>query len=156
MKYLKTFENKSMEEQIELLNDLINENPLHKDNDFYMFIGRNEFKEDIDGRFRKTLEIERMIKITPDEKSINSMIGLQTRSKFSSDSKLYNIYIPHDKVEIYNQKIMMVKAPVVNEVKKEVKTNVTTKEKQKKEKQKKEQQTKKVTTKKEPIIYSVK
>ena len=33
-----------------------------------MFIGRNEFKEDIDGRFRKTLEIERMIKITPDEK----------------------------------------------------------------------------------------
>ena len=68
-----------------------------------------------------------------------------------TDSKLYNIYIPHDKVEIYNQKIMMVKAPVVNEVKKEVKTNVTTKEKQKKE-----QQTKKVTTKKEPIIYSVK
>ena len=94
MKYLKTFEKISMEEQIELLNDLINENPLHKDNDFYMFIGRNEFKEDIDGRFRKTLEIERMIKITPDEKSINSMIGLQTRSKFSSDSKLYNIWLP--------------------------------------------------------------
>lgn len=37
MKYLKTFEKISMEEQIELLNDLINENPLHKDNDFYMF-----------------------------------------------------------------------------------------------------------------------
>lgn len=35
-----------------------------------------------------------MIKITPDEKSINSMIGLQTRSKFSSDSKLYNIWLP--------------------------------------------------------------
>lgn len=94
MKYLKTFEKISMEEQIELLNDLINENPLHKDNDFYMFIGRNEFKEDIDGRFRKTLEIERMIKITPDEKSINLMNGLRKRSLFQTDSKLYNIWLP--------------------------------------------------------------
>lgn len=81
-------------------------------------------------------------------RSINKHIK---KEALPTDSKLYNIYIPHDKVEIYNQKIMMVKAPVVNEVKKEVKTNVTTKEKQKKE-----QQTKKVTTKKEPIIYSVK
>lgn len=94
MKYLKTFENKSMEEQIELLNDLINENPLHIDHDFYLFIGKYDFIEDKDNRYRKTLEIERMIKITPDEKSINLMNGLRKRSLFQTDSKLYNIWLP--------------------------------------------------------------
>jgi hypothetical protein len=94
MKYLKTYEKKSMEELIELLNDLINENPLHKDHDFYIFIGKNNFIEEEDGKFRKTLEIERMIKITPDEKSIMSMNGLRQRSLFQTDSKLYNIWLP--------------------------------------------------------------
>lgn len=94
MKYLKTFENKSMEEQIDLLNDLINENPLHIDHDFYVFLGKYIFIEEKDDRYRKTLEIERMIKITPDEKSIKMMVGLQQRSLFQTDSKLYHIWLP--------------------------------------------------------------
>lgn len=94
MKYLKTFENKSMEEQIDLLKDLINENPLHIDHDFYVFLGKYDFIEEKDGRYKKTLEIERMIKITPDEKSIKMMAGLQQRSLFQTDSKLYNIWLP--------------------------------------------------------------
>ncbi len=80
-------------------------------------------------------------------RSINKHIK---KESLPTDSKLYNIYIPHDKVEAYNQKIMIVKAPVVTEVKKDVKKNVNSKENNK------VPQTKKITTKKEPIIYIVK
>ncbi|MCK9417523.1 hypothetical protein M0Q97_12855 [Candidatus Dojkabacteria bacterium] len=96
MKYLKTFENKSIDEEIELLNDLLNENPLHTDNDFYIFIGKDDFKENKDGSYRKTLEIERMIKIEADQSSIGAMKGLALRCKFQIDSTLYHIWLPKE------------------------------------------------------------
>jgi len=46
-------------------------------------------------------------------KSINKHIKKET---LPTDSKLYNIYIPHNKVEIYNQKILFVK-PIKQEIK---------------------------------------
>lgn len=98
MKYIKKYETskESMEEKIELLNDLILENPLHIDHDFYLFIAKDDFKKQDDGSYKKGLDIERMIKITPDEKSINMMVGLQKRSLFQIDSKLYNIWLPKE------------------------------------------------------------
>lgn len=68
-------------------------------------------------------------------KSINKHIKKET---LPTDSKLYNIYIPHNKVDVYNQKILFVKP-----IKEEVKTKETTK---------------KVfeTKKNKPIIYIVK
>lgn len=68
-------------------------------------------------------------------KSINKHIKKET---LPTDSKLYNIYIPHNKVDVYNQKILFVKP-----IKEEVKTK---------------ESTKKVfeTKKNKPIIYIVK
>lgn len=96
MKHLKKFENTSDDEQVDLLNDLINENPLHEDNDFYIFIGKDEFKENKDGSYRKTIEIERMVKIEADLSSIGAMNGLTLRSRFQSNSKLYHIWLPKE------------------------------------------------------------
>jgi hypothetical protein len=97
MKHLKTFEAKqSKEDQIELLKDLLMENPQYETHDFYIFIGRNDFKEEKDGRYKKTIEIENMVKITPDENSLGAMAGLDMRARFQTDSKIYHIWLPKE------------------------------------------------------------
>ena len=82
------------ETQIEILQDLINENPLSKDHDFYIFLGSDKFKETKDGLYKKVLEIERMVRITPDIQSIGAMKGMQMRAMVQQGVKLYHIWLP--------------------------------------------------------------
>lgn len=98
MKYIKKFEaNKENDDnEVEVLRDVLMENPSYNTHDFYMFIGRPEFKEEEDGRYRKTLEIERMMKITPDQESIGTMKGLTMRARFDPSSTVYHIWLPKD------------------------------------------------------------
>lgn len=103
MKHLKKFERYgdkddklSKQAQIDVLEDLLKANPLSKDHDFYIFIGRNTFEEAKDGLYKKVLEIENMVKITPDANSIAAMSGVQLRAKFQPDSKLYHIWLPKE------------------------------------------------------------
>lgn len=95
MKHLKTFEDK-LDDQEEILKDIFSKNPIRKTHDFYMFIGRDDFKEDKDGLYKKSLEIERMIRITPDKESITASAGLEMRARFQHDSKLYHIWLPKE------------------------------------------------------------
>lgn len=107
MKHLKKFESswederqekKETEEeiQIEILRNSIEQNPLSEDNDFYIFLAGDRFEEDEDGRYRKTLDIENMVRITPDMKSIGAMQGLQMRARFQQGVKLYSIWLPKE------------------------------------------------------------
>lgn len=95
MKHIKHLE-QNVEYSPDLLWELLNENPLSKDNDFYLFIGKDDFKEDKGGLYKKTLYIERMVRITPDQNSIQSMKGMELRARFQFDSKLYHIWITKD------------------------------------------------------------
>ena len=93
MKHVKEFENS---ENVDFLADLIKENPLSKDNDFYMFIGKPDFTETENGLYKKTTYIENMVRITPDENSIHSANLLHIRVKFQTDSYVYHIWLPKD------------------------------------------------------------
>lgn len=100
MKYIKTFEITSEEQKakdldrIDLLRDLLQQNPDHETHDFYIFIGREDFKEEKNGLYKKSIEIENMVRITPDASSVTAMAGLEMRARFKHDSKLYNIWLP--------------------------------------------------------------
>jgi len=97
MKHLKTFEARwKPEEQVDLFAELLNENPLSEDNDFYMFIAKDTFKEAKGGLYKKTLEIENMVRMTPDVQSIMASKGLEMRAMVQIDSKLYHIWLPKD------------------------------------------------------------
>lgn len=102
MKHLKKFE--SEEDQVELLSDLIKENPLSEDHDFYMFIAGEHFSETKNGLYKKTIEIENMVRITPDKKSISAAKGLEMRIKFQHNSALYHIWLPQDIRELVEGK----------------------------------------------------
>lgn len=80
-------------DQVELMGELFNENPMFEEHDLYMFVGRDEFKEDDDGRYTKKLEIENMVKIKPDESSLSVGWGLNMRAKFQG-GKVYHIWLP--------------------------------------------------------------
>lgn len=101
MKHIKKFEsslNKEEQEkrkdQVELTGELLSENPMSKDNDLYIFVGRDDFREDKDGRFTKTLEIENMVKITP-ENAVHTEWGLSMRARFQG-GKVYHIWLPKE------------------------------------------------------------
>jgi len=100
MRYIKEFEAKKTDEDREkdvtLLDDLIKENPISKTHDFYIFIGRDSFIEDKDGLYKKSVEIENMVKITSDKKSISAIQGLEMRARFNPESSLYHIWLPKD------------------------------------------------------------
>lgn len=103
MRYIKKFEalnkedrQKKEKEQIDLLRDLLMENPDYDTHDFYLFIGRDTFREDKDGRYTKTLEIEKMVKITPDSSSLGAMNGMKMRAMAQQDSTLYHIWLPKE------------------------------------------------------------
>lgn len=98
MKHIRTFEanKKNDVDEVELLHNLLMENPNYKTHDFYIFIGRPEFKEEDDGRYRKTIEIEKMVKITPDSASVGAMKGLTIRANFDPNSTLYHIWLPKE------------------------------------------------------------
>jgi hypothetical protein len=95
MKYIKLFEDKD-DNDLELLTDLIDENPLSKTHDFYIFIAGDKFEETKNGLYKKNLNIENMVRITPDKKSLGAMKGLQLRANFQHDSRLYHIWLPQE------------------------------------------------------------
>jgi len=96
MKYIKTYEKRSEEVSADLLADLLNENPLSETHDFYIFLAGEKFEEDENGKYDKKLNIENMIRITPDVKSVGSMKGLQMRAMFQQNVKLYHIWLPQE------------------------------------------------------------
>jgi hypothetical protein len=67
-----------------------------KNNDQYVFIGRPKFAEEPDGKFRKTLEIEKLVKV--DRFDINAHQTISTmkiRARFQgSDGDVYTITLP--------------------------------------------------------------
>ena len=77
-----------------IFKDVIAENPNYKTHDFYIFIAKDDYREDEDGRYSKTIDIENMVKITPDAQSISAMTGMQLRVRFNPDSTLYHIWLP--------------------------------------------------------------
>ena len=104
MKHLELFEayktpeevEKERKEKVEILKDLLDENPLHVDHDFFMFIGRDSFIEEPDGRYKKSIEIENMVKITPDSNTIFSISGLELRARFNPESTVYHLWLPKE------------------------------------------------------------
>jgi hypothetical protein len=97
MKYLKQFEDrKDSIFNEDFLKDILDNNPIAKDHDFYLFIAKDTFVKDDDGRYTKSLDIERMIKISGDKNSIANMQGMQLRIRFQNDSKLYYIWLPKE------------------------------------------------------------
>lgn len=97
MKYLKKFEAKEdINDKIGLLKDLMKENPIHKTHDFYIFIASDDFKESKDGLYKKTIDIENMVRITPDGHSVAAMQGMEMRVRFNPQSSLYHIWLPKD------------------------------------------------------------
>ena len=97
MKYLKRFNEN--QDQVDLLRTLINENPQQETHDFYIFIGRDKFIEEPkgSGKYIKSLEIERMIRITPDENSIGASKMMDLRARYQGDgSKVYHIWLPQE------------------------------------------------------------
>lgn len=95
MKYLNKYENfKEEENDDDLFDDLISENPFHETHDFYIFIGRDKFVENEDGTYKKTLEIENMVKITKETYKYIGMMNMRTR--FQPDTKLYHIWLPKE------------------------------------------------------------
>lgn len=95
MKHVKAYEKEDKtSENIELLGDLLKENPLSKDNDFYMFIAGSKFIETDNGLYKKKLDIENMVRITPDANGLSAMNFLPMRARFQTDCKLYHIWLP--------------------------------------------------------------
>ena len=97
MKYIKTFEERSStKDDIELLKDLLMENPLYDTHDFFIFLASDDFQESEGGLYKKTIDIENMVKITQDENSLAAMKGLEMRSMFQQNVKLYHIWLPKE------------------------------------------------------------
>lgn len=80
---------------LDLFQELYDENPLKDTHDFYVFIAKHDFKEVENGLYKKALVIENMVRITPDEKSINAINMLELRARFQQDS-LYHIWLPKE------------------------------------------------------------
>jgi len=96
MKHLKTFEKRETENQVELLGDLLSENPANETHDFYIFLASEKFVETDGGLYKKTVDIERMIRITPDEASVSAMKGMQMRAMVQQGVRLYHIWLPQE------------------------------------------------------------
>lgn len=105
MKYLKKFEAKEdANDKIGLLQDLMKENPAYKTHDFYIFIAKDGFIEAENGLYKKTIDIENMVRITPDGQGVGSMQGMEMRVRFNPESTLYHIWLPKEIREDVNYK----------------------------------------------------
>lgn len=90
MKYLKLFEDK---ENDGLFQELIDENPLSEDHDFYAFIASDDYRENEDGTYNKTLDIENMVRMTVDTYKYAEIMKLRTRFQ-QQGTNLYFIWLP--------------------------------------------------------------
>jgi len=95
MKHLRAFESYS-DEDLKVFQELYDMNPNNKEHDLFAFVARTEFVEEDDGRFKKTLGIEKMIKITRDRQGMSNIQGLQMRGNFDPELKYYQIWLPKD------------------------------------------------------------
>lgn len=91
MKYIKQFE--TIEDKVELLGDLLEENPLSEDHDFYVFLASETFVP-VKDLYKKGLDIENMVRIQADSNSVAAMSMLDMRSRFQAGVKLYHIWLP--------------------------------------------------------------
>jgi len=91
----KTKEEKKKEE-IQLLKDLLEENPVNDTHDFYVFAATDKFEEAENGMYKKTLDIENMCRVTGDEEGYSSMKGINLRAMFQDNTKAYHIWLPKD------------------------------------------------------------
>jgi hypothetical protein len=91
MKYIKQFE--TIEDKVELLGDLLEENPLSEDHDFYVFLASETFVP-VKDLYKKGLDIENMVRIQADSNSVGAMTMLEMRSRFQAGTKLYHIWLP--------------------------------------------------------------
>lgn len=87
---------KEEEKNVQLLKDLLDENPISKTHDFYMFVGSDKFEETESGMYKKIIDIENMVRITGDEKSLAASQGLNMRARFQENSKVYHIWLPKE------------------------------------------------------------
>lgn len=94
MKHLKQFEVSKY--NLELFQELYDENPLKDTHDFYMFIASDKFEESENGLYKKVLNIENMVRITPNAESVSAANFLEMRARFQTDSKLYHIWLPKE------------------------------------------------------------
>ena len=105
MNHIKIYESKDEEqmrknqEKVDLLGDLLNENPNNETHDFYVFLASDVFKETKGGLYKKTLDIENMVRITPDYNSVMSIAGIEMRERFQPDTKMYHIWLPKEERE---------------------------------------------------------
>lgn len=95
MKYLKYFEGYS-ESDVMAFKELLKMNPNSEDNDLYAFLAKDEFVEEKDGRFKKVLGIEKMMRISGDRESMGTLQGLQLRARFVPEVTFYKLWIPKD------------------------------------------------------------
>lgn len=94
MKHIKQFE--TIEEKVDLLDDLLRENPLSEDHDFYIFLASETFVPAENNLFKKGLDIENMVRIKADSQSVAAMAMLDMRSRFQAGTKLYHIWLPKE------------------------------------------------------------
>ena len=95
MEHLKYFEGYS-EEDLKIFQELYDMNPNSKEHDLFAFVARYEFVEEENGRFKKVLGIEKMIKINKDRQGMSNIQGLQARGQFDNDLRYYQIWLPKD------------------------------------------------------------
>ena len=94
MKHIKKFEAK--DEEDELLADLLAENPDSETHDFYIFLASEKFEKAEKGLYKKTIDIENMVRITGNKESVGAMQMLQMRARFQQDTNLYHIWLPQE------------------------------------------------------------
>lgn len=93
MEHLKTFE--SYDEDLIVFQELFDMNPNSKDNDLYAFVAKDEYLEEDDGKFKKVLGIEKMMRITKDRQGMGNLHGLKLRTMVAG-LKFYDIWIPKE------------------------------------------------------------
>jgi len=103
MRYLKKFEDTDpydREIELQLFREQIRKSPNFDTHDFFVFIGKDGYKEVKGGLFKKTIEIEKMNRIEPDEQGLGAVKGMCIRVKFtafaSAPSKVYYIWFPKE------------------------------------------------------------
>lgn len=95
MKHIQKFESYSKSDE-KTFQELMEMNPNSKYNDLYAFLYKDEFVEDDDGKYIKTLGIENMVRITPDKQGMFNIQGLQLRSGFQPHLNYHQIWLPKD------------------------------------------------------------
>jgi len=85
----------------ETFEKMLKNNPMSKSHDLFIFIYKEGFKENDSGSYNKTLEIERMIKVTVDNYKSMNMINIRAQINLGS---VGTIWWPKDAIEMIDDK----------------------------------------------------